>query len=466
MGHEISEQDLMVFQAEKGIDDRSFAGLKELETTDQIVVMDVVRKQDCKNPSAVTWSMVRAIKANPASMRLQYIQKHLDERCAEALSRLPTETQAHLATRIDFARCRNISALVWSQIKGISPPPSARGLAPGHGHYGGAVPMRAAGAIVPSMPQAHFGASAGGLQPVAGDFAARSGLDSKVTASLAELGPEEQHLVVQLVEKQACRNPSAVCWAMIKYVRQDPAEAKRQRVLEVLDPEAAAEFGGLDPQAQAALLGQLDLSRCRNVSAFVVSRAKMPMLGGGELGWAQTSAASFRDRSRSPRGGEDGDLHAFAALHALDPKAVEALGTLGPDDREVAMRLFELKGARNPSAVCWSMVKIVREDPAGARARLEGAGVPPRRQAQLAGETGDLDALLGASAGELGGLPGEELPNPELVAGVTLDSRCLQALRELPPAVQLDILQSVDVNACRNPSAFVFSKIRLLGGQR
>jgi len=44
--------------------------------------------------------------------------------------------------------------------------------------------------------------------------------------------------------------------------------------------------------------------------------------------------------------------------------------------------------------------------------------------------------------------------------GIVLDERCLAALRELPSDEQIRILEEVDPATTRNPSAFVWSRVK------
>merc|ERR1712008_34951 len=225
------------------------------------------------------------------------------------------------------------------------------------------------------------------------DYAMRSCLDGKVMNSLAALHPEEQHLVVHLVGKQACRNPSAVYWSMVKHVRENPAAAKWQYLKGCLDANATDELDRLPITEQSSILSQVDVCTCRNVSAFITSRVSAMKHGHGKgrggaapynrpippppPAWngnpARVSPRGF-DRSRTPmkRLPTDGpplSVPEFAEKFSLDERASEALSALSPDDQEVAMRLTESQEARNPSAFCWSMVKLVRDNPDLARKR-------------------------------------------------------------------------------------------------
>mmetsp|Transcript_98167 Transcript_98167/g.194411 ORF Transcript_98167/g.194411 Transcript_98167/m.194411 type:complete len:522 (+) Transcript_98167:57-1622(+) len=521
MMHEAGDPDLALFQEQKGIDEKSFTSLSELTPTDQIVVIDVVNGQDCKNPSAVTWSAVRQIKTNPAPMRLQYILKHLDERATGAVSGLPYPAQCDLAMRVDLSRVRNLSAIMWSQVKLVgNGPRSFPGSVPAPPPFKSSFREPPPPAFQARMAPGWRGASDGWsgpdtMDPFVHDFAMRSCLDDKVMGSISTLHPEEQHLVVHLVEKQHCRNPSAVCWSMVKHVRENPAAAKWQYLKGCLDGNAAEELDRLPITEQSTILSQVDVCTCRNISAFITSRVSAIKHGHGSMrgpaapynrpippppparnGYAAQFSQRGPDRSRTPRpvqrlpiDGPPLTVPEFAEKLSLDERAVEALSALSPEDQEVAMRLTESQEARNPSAFCWSMVKLVRENPHLARMRAGikqegegeeappgGAGVdePPFDATPYDPTPYDPDKVDGEAIGQPSNneqanegqlFDPDALPDPYEVAGITLDDRCLAALRELTPAQQLSILQSVDPQTCRNPSAMVFSRVRAAKGR-
>jgi len=421
MAHEAGDPDLALFQEQKGIDDRSFRSLQELTPTDQIVVIDVVNGQTCKNPSAVTWSTVRQIKTNPAPMRLQYIMKHLDERASGAISGLPYPAQCDLAMRVDLARVRNLSAIMWSQVKLVGNGPRSFS-----GHVPTPPPFNSSFREPPprarefqARPAPGWGGASDGweandtMDPFVRDFAMRSCLDGKVMNSLSTLHPEEQHLVVHLVEKQSCRNPSAVCWSMVKHVRDNPSAAKWQYLKGCLDANAGDELDRLSITEQSSILSQVDVCTCRNVSAFITSRVSAMKHGHGKGRGGPDSynrpmpppppawngnAARGLDRSRTPRpvnrlpaDGPPLTVPEFAEKFSLDERAVEALSALAPDDQEVAMRLTESQEARNPSAFCWSMVKLVRDNPQLARKR---AGIKQELEEEAPPGDEQFDATL------------------------------------------------------------------------
>merc|ERR1712226_1702510 len=56
-------------------------------------------------------------------------------------------------------------------------------------------------------------------------------------------------------------------------------------------------------------------------------------------------------------------LDAFLSMYPLDERATAALQGLSPDEQSTVMRLMHTQQCRNPSAMCWSMIKMVRDNP-------------------------------------------------------------------------------------------------------
>lgn len=394
--------DLLLFQVEKGIDDRCMTGLSELPVGDQMVVIEAVNEQQARNPSAVTWAMVKTMQHTPARLKIPYICKRLDQKATESFNMLSAEMQADIATKLDVSTARNMGAVVWSMIK--------RASGKGKGKSGPPIPapqpvFAHRPSVDPSFTIAGTGnillgsASAASLHPTVADFAAGCALDGKVVNSLAMLSHEEQHLVMRLVAMQSCRNPSAVTWSMIKHVGQDSAEVKCKFLRDGLDAATKAALESISPDEQMSTLMSVDVCTCKNVSHEVMTKllstwkdpATMPVIEPPKNPFAALMAVTARfnadARSRSPkaRGQQTGgitapsDLQDFVAKHNLDDRATHALAGLEQEDRALAMRLLESQRARNPSALCWNMVKMVRENKQRASTMLvENEGGMPR----------------------------------------------------------------------------------------
>lgn len=121
----------------------------------------------------------------------------------------------------------------------------------------------------------------------------RAMLDANAEKAVAGLSAEEQKIVMGLVAKQNPRNPSAVTWSMVKMIRDRPMDAKLEYLKAVVDTNATAALEQLPPPEQQAILVQVDVAKCRNVSAFIWSLVKAKNEGtytGGKMAAARSVA--------------------------------------------------------------------------------------------------------------------------------------------------------------------------------
>eukprot|EP00930_Biecheleria_cincta_P037205 TRINITY_DN2551_c0_g2_i1.p1 TRINITY_DN2551_c0_g2~~TRINITY_DN2551_c0_g2_i1.p1 ORF type:complete len:460 (-),score=80.43 TRINITY_DN2551_c0_g2_i1:63-1442(-) len=304
-------------------------------------------------------------------------------------------------------------------------------------------------------------------------FIAHFGLDEKCSSAFSGLTAGDQQIVMEIVNKQTeCKNPSAFTWSIVRKIQQNPGSIKLNFITPRLDEKCLKEMEALPRHVQEQIASQVDVERCRNLSAFVFSQIRHmrdqvgmmssprvpmppPMPRGGN---------SFRDaRSRSPYGGggyggslaheSTPDLMARMAamqqeltnrqvggrgrtavapsgpsqwasptqaqgggMMGLDPQAQEALASLDPEGQQIANIIMSSKaGTRNPSAAMWSTVKQVKAD---------------RWQAKAA------------------------------AVRASLDESALAGFQSLSQESQSAVVESVDVAKCRNISAFVWSRIK------
>merc|ERR1740122_861987 len=242
-------------------------------------------KQECRNPSAVTWSMAKLVRDRPGEARMEYLKHAVDAEAAAAFEQLGVEQQELVLSQVDFSRCRNVSAFIWSRVKalnghsaggmgavGVHPrtalasTPLTRAVLPGGG--GGKPGGQDRSRIRSRSPAALTGGWAGAPgalpqavtqeDPVIAAFVQQARLDGGALEALMNLGPEEQHIVAGLVMKQECRNPSAVTWSMAKLMRDRPSEAKMEYLKHAVDAEAAAALERLGAEQQELVLSQVD----------------------------------------------------------------------------------------------------------------------------------------------------------------------------------------------------------------
>lgn len=393
--------DLAGFQARVNCDERSLAFLGELPPGDQLVAMDIVESrglENVKNPSAITASAVRRLQKEPGRARLEYIQRHLDERCVEALSQLPPMVQESICQKLDLTNVRNLSAFVFSQIRAAkSNGGQARPVMHHPGLVAGPPVMRHPGPpVVPPMvayspmtlgtfgrDRSRSPMGAVSAPQVAGNsatleaFRMRVPIDDKAVQALMGLTHEDQFIACALVEKGNARNPSAVTWSMVKLVQNKPVQAKLEYLKHVVDENASRALDSLPPAQLANVLLNVELRSVRNVSAFIWSRIK---------DFANVEPVQFPQAQAAPP-------------------------------------------------------MIFRPQPLQAR-----VGAQPRPSVKVERPVIQSESTLESVAS----------------MGLVLDNRCQAGLAQLSHEEQMQILSEVDANV-RNPSAFVWSKIRAMG---
>lgn len=393
--------ELADFQARVGCDERALAGLQQLPPGDQLVAMDIVEKQQCKNPSAVTWSAVKTCQKAPARARMDYLLRHLDERAAEALNQLAPSTQEGICQKLDLSNVRNLSAFVFSQIRSAAKQPqfthapamqatrvpaygpATYGMMPTYGRDRSRSPMgveygygrpqqmstgKGKGVAPPHMVSGYGTGPGQGSSQMVDAFRMHYPIDDGAARALESLNPEDQFIVCGLVEKQQARNPSAVTWSMCKLVRDKPTQAKLEYLRHVIDDKCAAALERLGPEELEQLLSEVELSRIRNVSAFLWSRVKATAgftADGGEMHQErpQQSQAPSRPRHHAPIQTmqipeTDNDvLESVASMGLmLDKRCQAKLGELSHEDQMQILSSVD-DTVRNPSAYVWSKIK-------------------------------------------------------------------------------------------------------------
>lgn len=392
--------DLEAVQVQYGLDERCMKGLADLTPSDQVIVLDIVaNKQQCNNVSAFTWAVVRKMREAPAQLKLEYLTRHLDERCLDGLRKLPPPAQEMVASSVDPLRVKNLNGFTWKQIRamqqqtgsvhgGVFVPmmgpmsmqmPGAymrMGMGSMGGPYGGMMQMmpmqghmgardrsRTPGGAGLSAQIAHLraglaangggrsGGGKGGPMGHASDisvpaFLSRAGLDANAMQAFMALDPGSQKIVVALVTKQAARNPSAVTWSMIRQVKEKPEEAKMEYLRIAMDADAAAALEKLSPEEQESILSSVDVAHCRNLSAFIWSRAKV-VEGGGANGRPGAEAEAEEEEALDPL---------QVAGVQLDARCQQKLQDL-PVDQQMAILQSVPADCRNPSAFVWSKIK-------------------------------------------------------------------------------------------------------------
>jgi len=453
--------DVESFAASVGLDERATQGLSDLPPQSQFIIMSLVKKQECRNPSAVTWSKVKAIQHQPLQVKAEYLRQELDDPSYAALSSLPLHLQELVISQVDVLRSRNLSAVVWTKMRAVGVSPGAGGLQ--------AADRCRAGA---------FGEVGGGALD---EKIEAMGLDEAAQEALARLNRAEQREVLSGVNPEACRNPSAV---VIK------------RIQEIRKHGMGASLGGRPGPAEALLAAP----------ARAAMSSGLASLAAGIVG--AFSRAGARDRSRTPTVGLQGGLNSQMAIQALrsaamsegahssgaaataavsiggmalrnslDERAQRALSLLQPQEAQIVMGLVAQEHCKNPSAVCWTKVKKVKENFMQAKmeyilkATDENAAaafseLPEDAQEMIVSDVDvtkcrNLSAVIWSKVKDYGSNGGAFLGQRVAPGGLQLDSRAREALESLPEEDQTRVMEEVESQShINNPSAFVWSKVK------
>lgn len=431
----MDDPSLETFQATHDLDEKCMKSLIELPQGDQVVIMDIVNNKETKNASAFTWSVVRKMKVFPGRMKLEYLRKHVDERALEGLDKLPAPMQEQVAAGVDIASSRNLSAVVWKKIRVVQQ----------GGQFGGNSEL-----TMQQMQQMH--------QQMQQQMAQmqRAFLQQATALQQAQAQQPLMHSVSQRARDRS-RSPRGTRGASfnqspaLRNLQVPPPVAAQstqahaqprggtQPVDDVLgwlrangvDGRAQEAISSLDPSEQQMVIALVQRKPCRNISAVVWSMVKLAREKPNEakLEYCRT---------------------------VLDSTALASLESLPLPQQDAVLSKVDFANCRNLSAMVWSRVKA---QGAQSLSRLGGISLPPPpTHGMMQGQMFSAPLAGATGASMLGGCFGSGRGD-EILA--ELDDRCLEKFRELRQEQQLDILESVPAN-CRNVSAFVWSKVKLV----
>lgn len=460
--------DVEDFKKRVGLDERCAKSLDELPPQSQQIVMTLVNQQTggnaCRNPSAVTFSKIRAMKERPEELKYEYVKSMLDERAGPALAGLHQSHQAAVLEMVDVTRCRNLSAVIWSKIRTL-------GLA---GVAGGAPTQRSALPVMPtragSQPSMGFIASPPSAHTIAAVSAqaASLGLDEGAQEALGRLSLSEQSMVLTSVNPGACRNPSAVVIKKIQQMRQGVhlgANVGARDRSRTPPPHAFPALGqGPTERDNAISMAVVEALRAAPGAAQAVAQA---------LGGPQFQTAMHPQMMGSQP----------TPMTGLDDRATQALHELPPDLAHMIHFLVSQENCKNPSAVAWTKVKRAKENPSEVkweylkRALDEGAlkalmELPQQSREALMTDIDvtrvrNLSAVIWSKVKAFGDGASNNVPfvphfkAEEHAAGGDLDHRAIEALGKIPFSQQQAILSQIP-HDCKNRSAYVWSKVKIL----
>jgi len=282
---------------------------------------------------------------------------NLDQGALEELSKLPMEHQQKILADVNPEVVRNPSAVVITKIHEMSRKggfAQARSQAPLGGKGFGGSSQGAAPSMNSGLQAQLTTLSSAGSAGVSA-FAGQVGLDGRASKALSDLTGQEAHIVMALVAKENCKNISAVTWSKVKKVKDNPYEAKMEYLRGAIDEGASKALDALPLDVQESVLEDIDVTKCRNLSAVVWSKVKGTNGGTVPVTPRQPSA-------RPPQAQADGGDVVLHGSVALDARATEALNQLTPEDQLRVLNEVEAQPTvNNPSAFVWSRIKKLRE---------------------------------------------------------------------------------------------------------
>lgn len=271
-----------------------------------------------------------------------------------------------------------------------------------------------------------------------GQTAESLGLDEKAQEALAELSEYQQQKIVEDINPQAVRNPSAVAIKKINEMKKAGGmgitrESEMAANNLGLDERAKEALGTLSNIQQQLVLKSINPSECINPSAVAIKklteikqRNAMSMMGGGMMGMAGMMGMGMMGMGGL---GLSPEVAMAAEALGLDENAKQALGKLPALQQQLVIQDVNPEACRNPSAVVIKKVTEIKHTGKGGKGGMVG-------MLKMA-TTGDHFRTM-------------------------LDDRAKNALNELAYEDQMKVLGMVDPQTCVNPSAVVFSNIRKL----
>lgn len=250
---------------ELGLDEAAIQVVMALDLEGQHIVAYLVGLPSAAatgDISAVALSKAAMVKGSLAAAREEYCQTHIDNRSLDAIANLPVEGRCEIFSDINVLKCRNLSAVVWSKVRGWT---HMHGVAPSWSQQSGCAlaPMgMTSAAPVMGMPSHMMGMTgmtspmgAAGMAPQMGMCASMGLPMGSPMGSPMGMGP-----------------PGMVA-SMSSGSLNDPPDMAAILGIQ-LDHRCHAELRKLPIEQQQAILSEVDPTTTRNISAFVWSKVK------------------------------------------------------------------------------------------------------------------------------------------------------------------------------------------------
>lgn len=176
------------------------------------------------------------------------------------------------------------------------------------------------------------------------------GLDDRASRALSELPRQEAHIVMALVQAEHCKNISAVTWSKTRKMRDNPMELRLEYFRRNVDDRARKVLDALPEDAIEMVISDVDVLKCRNISALVWSKVK-------QLGRILPSG-EFISREEAQSESNVDNLDEYPEV-VLDERCMAALQKLSPEEQAGVLSQVDPQVCNNPSAFVWSKVRAL-----------------------------------------------------------------------------------------------------------
>ncbi|CAJ1431069.1 unnamed protein product [Effrenium voratum] len=433
--------DVEQFVSENNLQPRAANALRAASTQAQQYVLDQGSLQTCRDPNAGCMGRLKRAQAGESAPPLLFIPpsrdeveafieaNELNERAADALRGAPPAVQRQVIDQGSLLSCREPSAGCIGRI--------------GKAH-------KQLDPALLAIPHTQ-GPSAEEVE----EFILENGLDDRAAVALRSAVQWVQRQVLDQGSLRSCRDPNAGLMGRLNRAQIAPQQLQAlmpaantpavhtpclpaSSAAEVeafiwengLNERAADALRSVGPAVQRKVLEQGSLQGTREPSAACI----------GRIGKLQKSSAE-PGRWQEPFRGAENEVEQFILDNALDQSSSAILRSCSPDVQQLVLEQGSLASCREPSAGCVGRIRR-------AEAALGRAPAGHFVQSPPSGH------LMGGGSGH------EAWPDVEtFIVQNQLNERAADALREVDPEIQMQVISQGSLASCREPSAGCIGRI-------
>jgi len=283
------------------------------------------------------------------------------------------------------------------------------------------------------------------------DFIRTNGIDDRAAATFRACPAATQESVLERADLRTARNPSSALMALIKESQGTTTtgggssrNSLHQRAVTLaeevdafifdngIDEKGAEMFRAAGPEVQEWVLDRGNVGNARNPSSVLLSRireaqASLPAADHSKGGGGQGKGGAFDYSGYNlPEA-----VQMFVRNNGVDTMAAETLQAAPPGVQEYVLDRGDMRNAQNPSSALLARIKE-------GHANVPGAG-DFRKCGPYAPPTSDVE---------------------EFIRTYDFDGRSADALRDMPPGQQQEVISRGSLANARNPSSVLLSRIR------